>query len=45
MAEEEKKQTKYTVLKESKIMGNKRNSTKERSISRKKGISLCSKEI
>jgi hypothetical protein len=38
-------QTRYSVLKESKTLGNKRNSTKERSVSRKKGISLCSKEI
>lgn len=43
-----KSNTRYSVLKESKTSCNKRqanSSTKERSASRKKGISLCSKEI
>lgn len=41
--QESKMQSKYSVLKESKTLGNKRNPTKDRSMSRKKGISLCSK--
>ena len=46
MSESEiKNQSRYPVLKESKIVGNKRSSVKDRSISRKKGISLCSKEM